>query len=195
MMKSCCWSEVSPRRTATPSALPWECQTLHQGLLPNFTNLLCNPTVLELNCCWKQPDIATTALKCECTTHPLGPLLLFWHPITLVVLQIVHRVKALGGPNWVQPWISNWQTEHVIPIVRCWCLIHRSPFDGRHVCLSPVSNGVPPYTTKSDLPVSKQCWQSSAMITGSLAVFASAIATKCQSSCCNDAGVLAHLEQ
>ena len=101
MMKSCCWSEVSPRRTATPSALPQECQALHQGLLPNFTNLHCNPTVLGLNCHRKQPDITTTVLKCECTTHPLGPLLLFWHPITLVVLWIVRQVKALGRLNWV----------------------------------------------------------------------------------------------
>ena len=101
MMKSHCWSEVSLRRTATPLALPWECQALHQDLLPNFTNLLCNATVLELNCHQKQPDITTTVLKCECTTCPLGPLLLFWHPITLVVLWIVHQVKVLGGLNWV----------------------------------------------------------------------------------------------
>ena len=101
MTKSCCWSKVSLRRTATPSALPQECQALHQDLLPNFTNLLCNPTVLGLNCHRKQPDITTTVLKRECTTHPLGPLLLFWHPITLVVLWIVRQVKMLGGPNWV----------------------------------------------------------------------------------------------
>ena len=194
MTKSCCWSEVSSRRTATPSALPWECWALHRGLLPNFTNLLCNPTVLGLNCHRKQPDITTTVLKRECTTHPLGPLLLFQHPITLVVLWIVCQVKVLGGLNWVQPRISNWQTKHVIPIVRCWCLIHGSPFDRRHVCLSLVSNGVPPYTTKSDLPVSKQRWWSSAMIAGSLAASASAIATKCQLSHRNNAGVLAHLE-
>ena len=194
MTKSCCWSEVSPRRTATPSALPWECQALHQGLLPNFTNLLCNPTVLGLNCHWKQPNITTTTLKCECTTCPLGPLFLLWHPITLVVLQIVRWVKALGGLNWVQPWISNQQTKRVIPIVGCWCLIHGSPFDRRHVCLSPVSNGVPPYTTKLDLPVSEQHWQSSVMIAGSLAGSASAIATKCQLSHCNNTGILAHLE-
>ena len=193
-MKSCYWSEVSPCRTATPLALPQECRALHQGLLPNFTNLLCNPTVLRLNSCRKQPDITTTALKCECTTHPLGPLLLFWHPITLVVLQIIRWVKVLGGPNWVQPQISNQWTKHVIPIVCCWCLIHRSPFDGRHVCLSPVSNGVPPYTTKLDLPVSEWHWQSSAMIAVSLAGFTSAIATKCQLSRCNNAGVLTHLE-
>ena len=147
-----------------------------------------------LNCHWKQPDITTTALKHECTTHPLGPLLLFWHLITLVVLRIIRQVKALGEPNWVQPWISNWQTEHVIPVVRCWCLIHESPFDGRHVHLSPVSNGVPPYTTKSDLPVSKWCWQSSVMIAGSLAGSTSAIATKRQLSHHNNAGVLTHLE-
>ena len=194
MTKSCCWSEVSPRRTATPSALPRECQALHQGLLPNFTNLLCNPTVLGLNCHRKQPDITTTVLKCECTTHPLGPLLLFWHPITLVVLRIICWAKALGGLNWVQPRISHQWTKHVIPIVRCWCLIHGSPFDGRHVHLSPVSNDVPPYATKLDLPVSKQCWQSSVMIAGSLAGSASAIATKRQSSCHNDAGILTHLE-
>ena len=101
MMKSRCWSEVSPPRTATPSALPRERQALHRGLLPNFTNLLCNPTVLGFNCHRKQPDITTTVLKCECTTCPLGPLLLFQHPITLVVLRIVHRVKVLGGLNWV----------------------------------------------------------------------------------------------
>ena len=89
MTKSRCWSEVSPRRTATPLALPWEYQALHQGLLPNFTNLLCNPTVLGLNCHQKQPDITTMVLKRECTTCPLGPLLLFWHPITLVVFRIV----------------------------------------------------------------------------------------------------------
>ena len=194
MTKSHCWSEVSPCRTATPLALPREHQALHRGLLPNFTNLLCNPTVLGLNCHWKQPDITTTALKRECTTHPLGPLLLFQHPITLVVLQIVRQAKALGGPNWVQLQISNWQTRRVIPVVRCWCLIHESPFDGRHVRLSPVSNGVPPYATKLDLLVSKRCWQSSAMIAGSLALSASAIATKHQSSCCNNTGVLAHLE-
>ena len=194
MTKSRCWSEVSPHRTATPLALPQECQALNQGLLPNFTNLLCNPTVLGLNCRQKQPDITTTVLKHECTTCPPEPLLLFWHPITLVVLRIVHQVKVLGGPNWVQPRISNQWTEHVIPIVRYWCLIHGSPFDGRHVYLSPVSNGVPPYTTKLDLPVSEQHWQSSAMIAGSLAAFASAIATKCQLSHCNNAGVLAHLE-
>ena len=194
MTKSCCWSEVSLRRTATPLALPQECQALHRGLLPNFTNLLCNPTVLGLNCHRKQPDITTTALKCECTTRPLGPLLLFQHPITLVVLWIIHRVKALGGLNWVQPQISHQQTERVIPIVRCWCLIHESPFDGRHVCLSPVSNGVPPYTTKSDLPVSEQRWQSSATIAGSPAGSASAIATERQSSHHNNTGVLTHLE-
>ena len=194
MTKSHCWPEVSPCRTATPLALPQECQALHPGLLPNFTNLLCNPTVLGLNCHWKQPDITTTALKCECTTRPLGPLLLFWHPITLVVLRIIHRVKVLDGPNWVQPWISHWRTKRVIPIVRCWCLIHGSPFDRRHVCLSPVSNGVPPYTTKLDLPVSEQCWQSSVMIAGSPAGSASAIATKRQSSHHNNAGILTHLE-
>ena len=194
MTKSHCWSEVSSCRTATPSALPQECWALHRGLLPNFTNLLCNPTILGLNCCWKQPDITTTVLKCECTTCPLGPLLLFWHPITLVVLRIVHQAKVLGGPNWVQPWISNWQTKRVIPIVHCWCLIHGSPFDGRHVCLSPVSNGVPPYTTKSDLPVSKQHWWSSTTITGSLAVSTSAIATKHQLSHRNNTGILTHLE-
>ena len=194
MMKSHCWSEVSSRRTATSSALPQECQVLHQGLLPNFPNLLCNPTVLGLNCHWKQPDITTTVLKCECTTCPLGPLLLFWHPITLVVLRIIRQVKALGGPNWVQPWISNWQTERIIPIVCCSYLIHGSLFDGRHVCLSPVSNGVPPYTTKSDLPVSEQCWQLSVTIAGSPAGSASAIATKRQLSHHNNAGVLTHLE-
>ena len=194
MTKSHCWSEVSPRRTATPLALPRECRALHRGLLPNFTNLLCNPTVLGLNCHRKQPDITTTVLKRECTTHPLGPLLLFWHPITLVVLWIVRQVKALSRPNWVQPRISNWQTECVIPIIRCWCLIHGSPFDGRHVRLSPVSNGVPPYATKSDLPVSEQCWRSSVMIAESPAASASAIATERQLSHHNDAGVLAHLE-
>ena len=194
MTKSHCWSKVSSRRTATPSALPRECRALHQGLLPNFTNLLCNPTVLGLNCHRKQPDITTTVPKRECTTRPLGPLLLFRHPITLVVLRIIRQAKVLGGPNWVQPRISNRQTEHVIPVVRCWCLIHGSPFDGRHVRLSPVSNGVPPYATKSDLPVSERCWQSSATITESPAASASAIATKCQSSRCNNAGVLAHLE-
>ena len=194
MTKSCCWSEVSLRRTATPLALPQECQALHRALLPKFTNLLCNPTVLGLNCHRKQPDITTTVLKCECTTHPLGPLLLFWHPITLVVLRIIHQVKALGGPNWVQLRISNWQTKHIIPIICCWCLIHGSLFDGRHVHLSPVSNGVPPYTTKLDLPVSKQCWQSSVTIAGSPAGSTSAIATKCQSSHHNNAGVLTHLE-
>ena len=186
---------MSPHRTATPLALPQEYQALHRGLLPNFTDLLCNPTVLGLNCHRKQPDITTTALKCECTTCSLGPLLLFWHPITLVVLWIICQVKALGGPNWVQPQISNWQTEHVIPVVCCWYLIHGSLFDGRHVCLSPVSKGVPPYTTKLDLPVSKQCWQSSVTIAGSPAGFASAIATKCQLSYHNNAGVLTHLEQ
>ena len=185
---------MSPRRTATPLALPRECQALHRDLLPNFTNLLCNPTVLGLNCHWKQPDITTTALKCECTTRPLGPLLLFRHPITLVVLRIIRRVKVLGGPNWVQPRISHRQTKRVIPVVRCWCLIHGSPFDGRHVRLSPVSNGVPPYTTKSDLPVSEQRWQSSAMIAGSPAGSTSAIATKRQSSRHNNTGVLTHLE-
>ena len=195
MTKSRCWSEVSSRRTATPLALPRECQALHRGLLPNFTNLLCNPTVLGLNCRRKQPDITTTVLKCECTTRPLGPLLLFWHPITLVVLQIIRQVKVLGGPNWVQPRISHQRTERVIPIVRCWCLIHRSPFDGRHVRLSPFSNGVLPYTTKLDLPVSEQRWQSSATIAGSLAGSASAIATECQSSCHNNAGVSTHLER
>ena len=194
MTKSRCWSEVSLRRTATPLALPRECQALHRGLLPNFTNLLCNPTVLRLNCHRKQPDITTTVPKCECTTCPLGPLLLFWHPITLVVLRIIHQAKVLGQPNWVQTRISHQRTERVIPIVRCWCLIHGSPFDGRHVCLSPVSNGVPPYKTKLDLPVSEQHWQSSAMIAGSPAGSASAIATKCQSSHHNNAGVLTHLE-
>ena len=194
MTKSHCWSKVSSHRTATPLPLPRECWALHRSLLPNFTNLLCNPTVLGLNCHRKQPDITTTVLKRECTTCPLGSLLLFWHPITLVVLRIVCQVKALGGPNWVQPWISNWQTERVIPIVHCWCLIHGSPFDGRHVCLSPVSNDVPPYTIKSYLPVSEQCWWSSAMIAGSLAGSASAIATKCQSSHHNNTGILAHLE-
>ena len=194
MMKSCCWSEVSFHRTATPLALPQECQALHQGLLPNFTNLLCNPTILGLNCCQKQPDITTTVLKHKCTTHPLEPLLLLWHPIILVVLWIVHQVKVLGGPNWVRLQISNWWTEHVIPIICCWCLIHGSPFDGRHVHLSSVSNGVPPYTTKLDLPVSKWHWQSSAMIAGSPAGFASAIATEHQLSHHNNAGVLAHLE-
>ena len=194
MTKSRCLSKVSPRRTATPLALPRECWALHQGLLPNYTNLLCNPTVLGLNCHWKQPDITTTALKCECTTCPLGPLLLFQHPITLVILWIIHRVKALGGLNWVQLRISHQRTKHVIPIVRCWCLIHGSPFDGRHVRLSPVSNGVPPYATKSDLPVSKQRWQSSATIAGSPAGSTSAIATEHQSSRHNNAGILTHLE-
>ena len=101
MTKSHCWSEVSLCRTATPLALPQECWALHQDLLPNFTNLLCNPTVLELNCCQKQPDITIIVLKCECTTHPLGPLLLLQHPITLVIFQIVCQVKVLGGLNWV----------------------------------------------------------------------------------------------
>ena len=101
MTKSHYWSKVSLRRTATPLALPQECQALHRGLLPNFTNLLCNPTVLGLNCHRKQPDITTTVLKHKCTTHLLEPLLLFWHPITLVVLQIVCWVKVLGVPNWV----------------------------------------------------------------------------------------------
>ena len=194
-MKSRCWSEVSPRRTATPSALPQERQALHRGLLPNFTNLLCNPTVLGLNCRRKQPDITTTAPKCECTTRPLGPLLLFHPPITLVVLRIIRQAKALGGPNWVQPRISHWQTERVILVIRCWCLIHGSPFDRRHVRLSPVSNGVPPYATKSDLPVSERRWQSSATIAGSPAGSASAIATKRQSTHHNDTGVLSHLER
>ena len=194
MTKSRCWSKVSPRRTATPLALPREHQSLHRGLLPNFTNLLCNPTILGLNCHRKQPDITTTAPKCKCTTCPLGPLLLFWHPITLVVLRIIHQVKAFGGLNWVQPWISHRQTERIIPVVCCWCFIHGSPFDGRHVCLSPVSNGVPSYTTKLDLPVSKWRWQSSATIAGSPAGSASAIATERQSSHHNDAGVLTHLE-
>ena len=194
MTKSHCWSEVSFHRTATPSALPQECQALHRSLLPNFTNLLCNPTVLGLNCHRKQPDITTTVPKCECTTRPLGPLLLFQHPITLVVLRIIRQVKALDGPNWVQPQISHQRTERVIPIVHCWCLIHGSPFDGRHIHLSSVSNGVPPYTTKLDLPVSEQHWQSSAMIAGSPAGSTSAIATKCQLSRHNDAGILTHLE-
>ena len=105
MTKSHCWSEVSLRRTATPLALPQECQTLHQDLLSNFTNLLCNPTVLGLNCHWKQPDITTTVLKHECTTCPLEPLLLFQHPMP--------TTNRLNSPTYRSFWQPCWQTPEL----------------------------------------------------------------------------------